>query len=155
MGTIAKYLQRVSGKKTFKEIFFDTVKYALMDGKVAESTIFHGYLDDAKLIGTDQFGNQYYERLGGEIYGRHRWVVYANKKEYTPTSVPPEWHGWLHFINDLNPVNSTFPEPVYKKAWMKHPSGTPDQYLPKGSWQNPYKRNWEKYSYYDPNQQAQ
>lgn len=150
MGTVVKYLRRVTGKKTWKEIFFDTVKYALMDGKVAETAIFHGYLDDAKLVGTDAFGNQYYERKQGEIYGRHRWVVYPNKKDYTSSSIPPEWHGWLHYINDVHPENSQFKNPVYMKPWRKHPSGTPDAYLPKGSWFNPYKRNWEKYSVWNP-----
>ena len=150
MGTIAKYLQRVTGKKSAKEIFFDTVKYALADGKVAESAIIHGYKDDATLVGTDQFGNQYYERTQGEIYGRHRWVVYGNKKDYTSTSVPPEWHGWLHYINDNHPTNTQFKDSVFKKTWVKHPTGTPEQYLPKGSWFNPYKRNWEKFSVWKP-----
>lgn len=32
--------------------------------------------------------------------GRHRWVEYASKDRYNASQVPPEWHGWLHFITD-------------------------------------------------------
>lgn len=32
--------------------------------------------------------------------GRHRWVEYASKSRYNASQVPPEWHGWLHYITD-------------------------------------------------------
>lgn len=32
--------------------------------------------------------------------GRHRWVEYASKTRYNASQVPPEWHGWLHYITD-------------------------------------------------------
>jgi NADH:ubiquinone oxidoreductase subunit len=32
--------------------------------------------------------------------GRHRWVDYADTENYNASSVPPEWHGWLHHITD-------------------------------------------------------
>ncbi|XP_028214957.1 uncharacterized protein LOC114397019, partial [Glycine soja] len=35
------------------------------------------------------------------LAGRHRWVEYAEKTRYNASQVPPEWHGWLHFIIDL------------------------------------------------------
>lgn len=34
------------------------------------------------------------------ILGRHRWVEYASKNRYNASQVPPEWHGWLHYITD-------------------------------------------------------
>lgn len=34
------------------------------------------------------------------LTGRHRWVEYAEKSRYNASQVPPEWHGWLHFITD-------------------------------------------------------
>merc|ERR1739848_234810 len=55
-------------------------------------------------MGTDQFGNKYFEITEGVQYGRHRFVVYANIHNYSPLSVPPEWHGWLHDINNANPT---------------------------------------------------
>lgn len=35
-----------------------------------------------------------------DFVGRHRWVEYAEKRRYNASQVPPEWHGWLHFITD-------------------------------------------------------
>lgn len=32
--------------------------------------------------------------------GRHRWVEYGDKGRYNASQVPPEWHGWLHFVTD-------------------------------------------------------
>lgn len=84
----------------------------------------------ATVVGVDKFGNKYYEKLGDTQYGesfifgylqrslffcwimhcsyllflsyigRHRWVEYASKDRYNASQVPPEWHGWLHFITD-------------------------------------------------------
>ena len=56
------------------------------------------------LIGSDQFGNQYYEQIEGCQHFRHRWVVYGDLQNYNATSVPPEWHGWLHHVTDDEPV---------------------------------------------------
>lgn len=39
---------------------------------------------------------------------RNRFVVFAGAKDWRtqdPTTVPPEWHGWLHYISDENPAN--------------------------------------------------
>lgn len=39
---------------------------------------------------------------------RNRFVVYAKADHWRtqdPSSVPPEWHGWLHYISDDNGVN--------------------------------------------------
>jgi NADH dehydrogenase (ubiquinone) 1 alpha subcomplex subunit 12 len=47
----------------------------------------------ARLVGTDQFGNRYFED-NETTYNRKRWVVYKDMSTYNPTSVPPEWHGW-------------------------------------------------------------
>ncbi|CAI9087049.1 OLC1v1021015C3 [Oldenlandia corymbosa var. corymbosa] len=67
----------------------------------------------ATLVGIDKFGNKYYEKFGDTQYGRHRWVEYASKDRYNASQVPPEWHGWLHFITDhtgdeVRPVFLTF-----------------------------------------------
>ena len=39
---------------------------------------------------------------------RNRWVVYAKSNHYSTqdsSTVPPEWHPWLHYISDDNPTN--------------------------------------------------
>ncbi len=38
--------------------------------------------------------------FSGGFVGRHRWVEYAEKGRYNASQVPPEWHGWLHYITD-------------------------------------------------------
>lgn len=47
------------------------------------------------------------------LVGRHRWVEYASKDRYNASQVPPEWHGWLHYITDhtgdeVCPLHSKF-----------------------------------------------
>lgn len=68
----------------------------------------------ARHIGTDQYGNRYYQ--GRQTYrnGKYkRFVMYEGKPE--ASKVPPEWHGWLHHTE-----NSPPPEDGYsKKPWQK------------------------------------
>jgi hypothetical protein len=45
---------------------------------------------------------QYYTCIAWDV-GRHRWVEYADYKNYNASAVPPEWHGWLHYITDHTP----------------------------------------------------
>mmetsp|Transcript_71535 Transcript_71535/g.168546 ORF Transcript_71535/g.168546 Transcript_71535/m.168546 type:complete len:107 (+) Transcript_71535:37-357(+) len=52
------------------------------------------------LIGEDENGNKYYENVKTQC-DRSRWVEYADPKNYDPTMVPAEWHGWLHRSTDL------------------------------------------------------
>ena len=90
-----------------------------------------------------------------EQYGRHRWVVYGEldcHRGQDPTSVPAEWHGWLHNITDDAPSRNpgAFDN---KYAWsLPHrgfSSNTAAAYLPKGHWSNPARRNWKKVSTWD------
>jgi len=42
--------------------------------------------------------------------GQHRWVVYAGEKSFydvDSSTVPPEWHGWLHHTTDAPPTATT------------------------------------------------
>ncbi|KAG6579672.1 putative NADH dehydrogenase [ubiquinone] 1 alpha subcomplex subunit 12, partial [Cucurbita argyrosperma subsp. sororia] len=70
----------------------------LPDGNLLQTKI-HNI--GATLVGVDKFGNKYYQKLDEQTqYGRHRWVEYAEKGRYNASQVPPEWHGWLHYITD-------------------------------------------------------
>jgi NADH:ubiquinone oxidoreductase subunit len=81
-------------------------------------------------VGTDRFGNTYYESRDDYLnYGRkRRWVLYAGAPD--PTTVPPEWHGWLHHTAD-----APLPE-VKKHPWMiehrPNPTGTANAWRPPG-----------------------
>ena len=89
-------------------------------------TLFRG-----RAIGTDEFGNRYYEARSvrkGEKHAR-RWVMYHGMVE--PSKVPPHWHGWLHYTLD-KPI----PEASRRYGWQKphvpNLTGTAGRYLPAG-----------------------
>jgi NADH:ubiquinone oxidoreductase subunit len=82
-------------------------------------------------VGTDVFGNRYYKgpaRRGSKR--ERRWVIYAGEPE--ATTVPPEWHAWLHH----QPVAPPSESPVQRRPWMKPPlpnqTGTAHAYRPPG-----------------------
>lgn len=86
-------------------------------------------------VGTDEFGNKYYEdRTDRKSYDKgrkRRWVIY---KGYADASkIPPDWHGWIHYIYDTPPSE----QPLRRKAWEKdhqpNMSGTPYARFPSGS----------------------
>ena len=88
-------------------------------------------LKDGNLIGTDKYGNQYFENKR-YFYGRDRWVNY-NKSvgtDYDGSMIPAEWFGWMHHKTDFPPTE----KPPVHYEWMKehdmNPSGTSNQYVP-------------------------
>ncbi|KAK4142320.1 NADH ubiquinone oxidoreductase subunit NDUFA12-domain-containing protein [Dichotomopilus funicola] len=63
------------------------------------------YIGDTKagtLIGTDRFGNKYYENMQDELPLRTRWVDFA-KHDYDAAHSEPLWHAWLAYVNDVPP----------------------------------------------------
>lgn len=82
-----------------------------------------------RLVGRDGNGNAYYEdRRAREAAPKRRWVDYAGAVE--ASSVPAEWHSWLHYTTDL-PLPETG-----KRAWQKpheaNATGTAQSYRPAG-----------------------
>lgn len=88
-------------------------------------------LKEGTLIGTDKYGNKYFENPRYFI-GRDRWVIYNDKVgvEYDGSMIPAEWFGWMHHKTDFPP---TVVPPV-KYEWMTdhtmNKSGTNEQYVP-------------------------
>ncbi|KAL4991164.1 NADH ubiquinone oxidoreductase subunit NDUFA12-domain-containing protein [Aspergillus falconensis] len=65
------------------------------------------YIGDTKagsLIGTDRYGNKYYENMEEELPLRTRWVDYK-QKEYDPSQIEPGWHAWISYMVDTPPTN--------------------------------------------------
>ncbi|MCF8496041.1 MAG: NADH:ubiquinone oxidoreductase subunit NDUFA12 [Alphaproteobacteria bacterium] len=84
------------------------------------------------LVGTDQSGNRYYR--GRPIKGyRHerRWVLYKGAPE--ASTVPAEWHGWLHHQTDVIPAEQA---ESFRRPWQKphipNRTGTNQAYRPPG-----------------------
>ena len=83
-------------------------------------------------VGRDGFGNRYYRarpRKGGQR--QRRWVMYKDRPE--ASTVPPEWHGWLHHQTDEIPVPGG---PGFRRPWQKphqpNMTGTNRAYRPPG-----------------------
>lgn len=91
-------------------------------------------MDDLKigtLVGTDKFGNKYFENPDYFV-PRNRWVEFSEDKwlEYNASQVPPEWHRWLTHMTEYPP---TVEKPV-SYPWMldhqENMTGTPNAFMP-------------------------
>jgi len=88
-------------------------------------------------IGTDDFGNRYYEAKDAkDSYDgrRRRWVTYNGYAE--ASKVPAEWHGWLRYTFDEPPTRAPLPRKAWEKDHLPNLSGTPYAWRPKGSLAN-------------------
>ncbi len=90
-------------------------------------TLFRG-----KWMGTDEFGNRYYEaRSGADSVGRkRRWVMYNGIAE--SSKVPPAWHGWLHHTLDAPLADKQAKKFKWQKPHLPNLTGTQGRYLPPG-----------------------
>ena len=76
-----------------------------------------------KLVGSDEYGNKYYQNKGGK-----RWVIYAN--EIDASKIPIEWYSWIHFMpNKIENIHK-----LEKHDWQKphqpNLTGTDSAYYP-------------------------
>ncbi|XP_045458475.1 probable NADH dehydrogenase [ubiquinone] 1 alpha subcomplex subunit 12 [Melitaea cinxia] len=96
-------------------------------------------LKEGKFVGSDSFGNKYYENHY-YILGRSRWVEYNPlvKWEYDASQVTPEWFGWLHYKTDRVPSDDCAKYSLmscsYVRCWLlphsENLSGTDQAYYP-------------------------
>jgi NADH:ubiquinone oxidoreductase subunit len=114
-----------------------------------------GSKDVVPLVGTDVYGNRYYEDfLADEMndaggVGRTRWVEFSDRYDRFPSGrkIPPEWHGWLHRSYDDAPTpdNTAFHNPPFKKRHLPNPSGEPHAITPLGFVRNNNKKQFQEY----------
>lgn len=82
-----------------------------------------------RLVGTDDQGNRYYtEHTPRPGRAPRRWVLYAGEPE--ASSVPPEWHAWLHWTVDT-PLTEASRHP-WQKPHRPNMTGTDKAWLPRG-----------------------
>ncbi|HEX3350441.1 MAG TPA: NADH:ubiquinone oxidoreductase subunit NDUFA12 [Acetobacteraceae bacterium] len=80
-------------------------------------------------VGEDSLGNIYFaEKRARRGQPRpRRWVLYKGMPD--ASTVPPEWHAWLHYTADA-------PLPTPSQPWVKphlpNLTGTPEGYRPPG-----------------------
>lgn len=84
-------------------------------------------------VGTDAFGNTYYEHRSGKgpLGKPRRWVVYRSEAE--PSRIPPDWHGWIHYTVDEPPTATAYTPRPWEKPHQPNLTGTPGAYRPQGS----------------------
>ncbi|KAL5469310.1 hypothetical protein EMCRGX_G030556 [Ephydatia muelleri] len=92
------------------------------------------------LVGTDSFGNKYYEN-NDYFFGRNRWVSYASKDD-NASDIPPEWHRWMHYIGDHTPIQQPLESRKFQKPHEPNPTGTTKEYVPYST-TRPKIESWE------------
>ena len=81
-------------------------------------TIFFG-----KLVGSDSFGNKYYESKSGK-----RWIIY--KDEIDASKIPNEWYSWIHFTQNKIENNHNLKKYDWQKPHQSNLTGTDNAYYP-------------------------
>ena len=86
-----------------------------------------------RLVGTDADGSRYYEQSKGigPLGVPRRWVIYKTLAE--ASQVPPEWHGWLHYMVDTPPTQDSYVSRPWEKPHRMNMTGTAGAYRPPGS----------------------
>ncbi|XP_076062570.1 putative NADH dehydrogenase [ubiquinone] 1 alpha subcomplex subunit 12 [Oratosquilla oratoria] len=83
------------------------------------------------LVGTDAFGNKYYED-NSYFQGRNRWVEYSPSvgTDYDGSQIPAEWFGWMHHKSDIPPTKGLHSTHAWQMKYVANMSGTEDAYMP-------------------------
>jgi NADH:ubiquinone oxidoreductase subunit len=77
-------------------------------------------------IGTDEFGNIYYETRK-KLDGRNRrWVIFNGYSE--ATSIGSGWHGWMHHRTNVAPSQEDYQPRAWQTQHKKNLTGTDASY---------------------------
>lgn len=88
-------------------------------------------------VGIDALGNRYYRKPGRRGWpspknGREcRWVMYPGEAE--ASSIPSEWHAWMHHTNDDIPSSRPVLKPSWGLAHRSNRTGTKEAWHRRGS----------------------
>lgn len=84
-----------------------------------------------ELVGMDTFANRYFRSKGAKLNNRERrWVLY--KGDNDASSVPPEWHAWLHHTCAAPLTEKAVVARSWQKEHQPNMTGTAASYLPSG-----------------------
>ena len=91
-----------------------------------------------KFIGSDEYGNKYYQNKKGK-----RWVIYAN--EIDASKIPVEWYSWIHFMpNKIENIHK-----LEKHDWQKphqpNFTGTDSAYYPNKNNKNATEKKYKSW----------
>jgi NADH:ubiquinone oxidoreductase subunit len=82
-------------------------------------------------VGTDEFGNVYYEGGKNSDGLTRRWVIYKGYSE--ASAIPAGWHGWMHYRTDTPPAKEDYKAREWEKGHEANLTGSSAAYRPKGS----------------------
>ncbi len=84
-----------------------------------------------ELVGADSTGNKYYKDRRQPVGRRERrWVVYNGAAE--ASTVPADWHGWLHHRTDVTGTDRGRNKFAWQKDHVPNLTGTEAAYRPPG-----------------------
>ena len=86
------------------------------------------------LVGQDEFGNTYYrsKKPTGPNGRERRMVVYAGGFADAST-IPPGWHGWMHYRTDVPPTEDRYAARAWEKPHQRNLTGTALAYRQMGA----------------------
>ncbi|MDA9231465.1 NADH-ubiquinone oxidoreductase subunit NDUFA12 family protein [Rickettsiales bacterium] len=74
-------------------------------------------------VGSDEFGNEYFERKNADKNGKKkRFVIYNGLVE--ASKVPSNWHVWLHYTVNKAPIHSNTHRNPWQKTHLPNLTGT-------------------------------
>ena len=76
-----------------------------------------------KFVGSDDFGNRYYEGKNGK-----RWIIYSD--EIDASKIPVEWYSWIHFTKNRIEKNHDLEKYKWQKPHQSNQTGTVNAYHP-------------------------
>ena len=86
---------------------------------------------NAQLVGSDAFGNRYYEeRKARPGKAARRYVRYNGMVE--ASKVPADWHGWLHHTEQSPPPADGYAKHSWQQDHMPNTTGTTHAHRPSG-----------------------
>ena len=89
----------------------------------------------ADKVGQDEFGNTYWHaRTDRGSYDKGRRRRYVTYKGYAdPTTIPPEWHAWMHYLTQEPPTVAPLKRRAWERDHLPNMTGTIYAWRPKGS----------------------
>ncbi|KAF3919184.1 hypothetical protein AA313_de0207328 [Arthrobotrys entomopaga] len=91
-------------KNIWRAGFMDSVKQLATLGDTKAGT----------LVGTDKYGNRYFQNDQEELPLRTRWVRYKNFYG-DAAEIEPQWHAWMSYAIDTPPSQSVIPNTGYER----------------------------------------
>ncbi|MBL6664427.1 MAG: NADH:ubiquinone oxidoreductase subunit NDUFA12 [Rickettsiales bacterium] len=92
-------------------------------------------------IGTDEFGNSYYQHKKN----KKRYVIYNGIAE--SSKIPAQWHGWIHYSSDIAPIKINTNKASWQKIHTPNLTGTINAYSPKNK---PSHKSSSSYEAWEP-----